>query len=113
MNLQSICLSVILVLTSGVVFSHEGGHGEASQEDIISIATEHVTALALEGVDVTGIGKLDQSWTTVPKANKKFTKNKGAYVVTFKHPKEDRTLYLLLSPSGDLYDVNYTGQFKK
>jgi hypothetical protein len=112
MNIQMIILSTFLVLSPSTVFAHMGGHDEINEVDIIPMATEHVTALTSQGVEIKGIGKLDPSWGQVPEKNKNFKRDKGAYIVTFKHPKEDKTLYLLMSPSGHLYDANYTGQFK-
>jgi hypothetical protein len=93
--------------------AHPGGHFNIAQGDVIPIASEHVMAIVKEGIEIPGIGKLDQSWNEVhPKHKKIIKKEIGYYIVSFAHPKEKKILYLLLSSSGDLYDANFSGQFE-
>ncbi len=111
MNIQTIIVATLLILSPITGFAHVGGHHEINEIDIIPMATEHVKMLISKGVEIKDIGKLAPSWGQVPEQNKNFKKKKGAYIVSFKHANEEKTLYLLLSSEGHLYEVNYTGQF--
>lgn len=54
---------------------------------------------------------LDASWKEIndPMFHQK---GDGYYVVAFKHPKQEKTVYLLMANTGEFYDVNFTGTFK-
>ena len=108
-----ILLFAVLFISPTLSSAHWGGHNYINEVDVIPIASEHVTALIKEGIDIKGIGKLDESWNKVRTVHKKITKKgNGYYVVSFAHPKEKKILYLLLSWSGDLYDANFSGNFE-
>lgn len=113
-TLKSFFIASLILLTSPLIAqAHIGGHGEISEVDVIPMASEHVAALIEDGVELPEIGKLDKGWRNVDPSNKKIDqKGDGYYVVSFAHPKEEKTLYLLLSLSGDLYDANFTGKFE-
>ena len=105
-----------IICNISMVLAHPGGHGESlpiDETEVVSTASGHMTQLIEQGVDLKGIGKLNENWKDVPESGKSMTKKpSGYYVVSFTHPKEKRTLYLLISPAGDLYDVNLSGIFE-
>ena len=115
MNFKSITMVfVFLLFFPALVLAHPGGHGEINQLDVIPMASEHVTGLVTEGIEIPGIGKLDPSWAKIPASKGKIVKRgSGFYVVGFPHPSEKKTLYLLLAVSGNLYDVNFSGEFER
>jgi hypothetical protein len=98
--------------------AHWGGHGNVEEvvikeADVIPTATAHVAELIKQGIKLEGVGQLDKSWNGVSEAGKKITqKGEGYYIISFKHPKEDKTLYLLMSSMGDLYGANFSGTFE-
>lgn len=58
-------------------------------------------------------GKLPSSWADVPLKNATiFKKLPEVYIIAVKNDKENKTLYVLLSSEGEVYDANFTGQFK-
>ena len=95
------------------VMAHDGHqHQQLSAWDVLAIA--HKTLSQLTEKDA-GIGRLPMSWTQVPAdAVKLHKKGQGYYIVAATNAVEAKTLYLLLSEEdGAVYDVNYTGEFKK
>jgi hypothetical protein len=98
--------------------AHWGGHGNVEEvvlkkESVIPTASSHVVELINQRIELKDIGRLDKSWSTVPESDKKITRQgDGYYIVSFKHPKEERTLFLLMSSMGDLYGVNFSGNFE-
>jgi len=61
-----------------------------------------------------GFGKLPQSWSKLSSAQTKLhASGKGYYVVAVENEAEGKTLYVLMSNTGDLYDANFTGEFPK
>lgn len=54
---------------------------------------------------------LDTSWKDI-KEPVFHSKAEGYYVVAFKHPEKEKTVYLLMANTGEYYDANFTGQFK-
>ena len=103
----------VLLLSVSTAHAHIGGHGYLMEEkEIIPVATEHVAFLIQEKQEMGDAGVLDSKWNKVTKEHKTMTKYEGFYVVRFDHPKEKKSLYLLLANTGDLYGINYTGIFE-
>jgi hypothetical protein len=106
---------MVLLFCNPVISSAHEGHGEyyvMAEKEVIPIANVHLAGLIEESFELKGVGKLDESWNRVHDADKAITKKgDGYYIVSFKHPQQNKTLYLLLSSSGDLYDVNFSGNF--
>lgn len=60
-----------------------------------------------------GFGQLDPSWNRVSKnATRIESKKGGYYVVAVRNKGEGRTLFILMSESGAVYDANFTGEFE-
>ena len=117
MKMRVFLILFILLCLISVSFAHFGGHGDGEEvslswNEVISVATHHVADLIKLQVDLKDIGVLDKSWNDVAPSAKKFDKREsGDFIVSFAHPVEKKTLYLLLSPFGDLYEVNFSGNF--
>lgn len=96
---------------SGMVFAH-GSHSPVSPAEALNIAKDAAVMLAEEDRGM-GFGKLDDSWKTVPADNISIGKTgPGFYIVTLGNISEKRTLYVLMSNTGDLYDANFSGKFE-
>lgn len=111
-----IFLSVVLLSFPTIPMAHIGGHGQINlnEVDVIPRASKHVATLIERGIEIKEIGKLDEKWKNVDPSQKVAKKwNVYYYVVSFTLPEDKETLYLLLSMSGALYDVNFTGNFDK
>lgn len=60
-----------------------------------------------------GFGKLPESWRAVPAKNAKLLRNgDGFYIVTVTNDAEQKTLYVFMSSNGEIYDANFSGEFK-
>ena len=58
------------------------------------------------------IGKLEPSWANIKATNIEIIeRGRGYFVVKAHNPQESDTTYLLISSTGELYDVNDTGKF--
>lgn len=98
--------------------SHGGSthsHGEAAKKiddkGAIAAASKNIAALIEQKKPVGGTA-LDATWATTTDADKKISKKgNGYYVVSFAG-KATKTLYVLLSDTGELYDANYSGKFE-
>lgn len=78
----------------------------------IAAASKAVDAIIKQKQPVEGAA-LDAAWSATADANKKISKKgNGYYVVSFDNKAAGKTLYVLLSHSGELYDANYSGKFE-
>lgn len=114
MNIKSILtLLAILFCLPQLTFAHGGGHGPVlSEKEVMAAATDGVYGLVKEGTEVENT-KLDKSWQDVPASDKKLVaKGQGYYIFGFNNQKQNKILYLLVSPSGELYDANFSGKFE-
>ena len=97
------------------VYGHGGGsHGHAplnEQEAIIS-ATEHIALIIKHKIPIED-GEVNSSWKKIPETNKSVSvKGDGYYIIAIEHPGQDKTLYLLITAYGELYDANFSGNFE-
>lgn len=61
-----------------------------------------------------GFGQLNKSWNELGlEAAKVYRADKGYFIVAVKNPGKGKTLYVLLSDEGDIYDANFSGDFPK
>lgn len=61
-----------------------------------------------------GFGKLPASWSELTSAQSTLhASGAGYYIVAVENKAEGKTLYVLMSNTGDLYDANFTGEFPK
>ena len=109
-------LSIALVfacLHNPAALAHSGGHKAISDEQALEVATDVVTQLTSRDVGL-GFGQIDASWNNLPKDRSRLhTKERRYYIVSVENAQEGRTLYILMSPGGDVYDANFTGEFSQ
>ena len=110
-------LFVVLLLIMSLVhgqtaFAHGTGHAPVTDKQAITIATGGVEQLVARDVGL-GFGQLDPSWNRLPEDAKRIESKEAAfYIVGVEHTGEARTLYFLMSRTGDIYDANFTGKFE-
>ncbi|MES2824223.1 MAG: DUF6488 family protein [Pseudomonadota bacterium] len=60
-----------------------------------------------------GFGKLPVSWSNLPAKNIKLhKKGEDYYIVAVANESDKKTLYVLMSTEGEVFDANFTGEFK-
>jgi murein endopeptidase len=100
-----------LLCTIQPVFAHDN-HVHVTDQSVLPIAKEAVAQLTTKDQGL-GFGKLSASWNDVPLKNAKVHKKyPGYYVVAVTNDKEKKTIYFVISEDGDVYDANFTGEFK-
>jgi len=108
--------ALVLSLQSALLLAH-GDHQHPSMEP------QEAEQAALRAADFfsqrdmgLGFGKLDASWTKLDISAAKVTvheKKKGYFIVGVTNTGQGKTLFVLLSDSGDVYDANFSGDFPK
>jgi len=102
---------ISLILSSSLTLAHGGGHKKIKDSQIIEYSDRNISIVVNKEVKIEG-DKLDKSWLTIPGSNKKIHKRgNGYYIITFKNDQNHKTLYILLSEEGELYNANYSGKF--
>ena len=100
-----------LLCNTPAVFAHEG-HEHVNDQSVLPIALEAATDLTKKDQGL-GFGKLPASWTNLPFKNAKVHKKyPGYFVVAVTNDAEKKTIYFVISVEGDVYDANFTGEFK-
>jgi len=110
-GILSIFLCFGLVIAEGT-FAHGGAHKPVNDQQAIAIATEVIQQFVVRDPGL-GFGKLSNNWNNLPaKAKRIHKKNAGYYIVAITNNKEGKTLYVLMSGVGEVYDANFSGVFK-
>lgn len=92
--------------------AHSGGHGEIVLNESQAISVAHSVATQFITQDPgLGFGKLDPSWKTLPAAAMRIHRKQDDYYIVSLTNK-DKTLFILISIFGDVYDANFTGEFE-
>lgn len=102
-------VALLMMLQAQNAIAHAGGHGPVPPE------MTKVAAGQFARFDAgLGFGQLSSGWKKLGKetANIK-TKGKGYYIVSVGNKAEGKTLYLLISASGEIYDADFSGEFPK
>lgn len=110
-------VSVLLVgalYSTSLAMAHEGhDHSFITEPAATEVGKNYSVHLTQEDGGF-GFGKLPESWRKVPAKNAKLHKNgDGYYIVTIVNEVEQKTLYVLMTSNGDVYDANFTGEFKR
>lgn len=103
-----------LMLLSGFqqAFAHsDHAHGTISEASALQLAKEATIELTERDAGL-GFGKLPESWKATPSTAAKIHKKGGDYfIVSVANAIEAKTLYVLISSDGEVYDANFTGVF--
>jgi len=110
--LASLLLSFFLLSTQAAFAHNDHSHEPITEVQAISVATEVLIELSSRDVGL-AFGKLNQSWTAIPaKELSIYKKGIDYYIVSAFHATEKKTLYILMSNTGEVYDANFNGAFK-
>jgi hypothetical protein len=110
MKTQILILLSLLLLVSQHVFSHSD-HAAITKSQAVSIASNIATQFSEKDAGLS-FGKLPISWASIPSDNIAiYNKGKGYYIVSVENKSEQKTLYVLMSSSGEVYDANFSGTF--
>jgi hypothetical protein len=110
-TILSTLFSLILIQSHGAL-AHEGGHAPIDEQQAMMVATKVVDHIVSTNPDL-GFGKLPASWQGLPEEAKLIhEKNTAYYIVAVTNKKEGKTLYVLMSSAGEVYDANLSGVFE-
>jgi hypothetical protein len=127
-NIMKILLPLIAFLVA-LIFAptayagpgHDHAHGHSHSHKVrkkldeagaIKAASKGVGIIIEQKHSVEG-EELDADWGKVPEGAKTVSqKGKGFYIVKFEKSDASKSLYVLMSDSGVVYDTNYSGEFK-
>lgn len=112
--LRPILFSITLVLTQYAAAhgDHEHEPPRAISEYVALIVAQRATTSMSRKDAGLGFGQLNESWAALPRANMKIhKKGSGYYVVAVLNQNEEKTLYVLMSDNGEVYDANLIGKF--
>ncbi len=103
-----------LILLAGFqqAFAHsDHAHGPISGASALQLAKDTTSQLTEKDAGL-GFGKLSESWKrTQDAAVKIHKKGSGYFIVSVANATEAKTLYVLISSDGKVYDANLTGEF--
>ena len=106
-------LSILFVTHGSNVLAHPGGHFTTISDDQ-AMAIGAAAAEQLVDYDVgLGFGKLTASWKGLSRdATRVHARGEGYYIVSVANTYEGETMFVLMSLSGTVYDINFTGEFE-
>ncbi|MDH5711042.1 MAG: DUF6488 family protein [Gammaproteobacteria bacterium] len=110
--------NIVLIFLLFVTFvqnanAHPGGHGPVNEQQAIEEASYVVEQFTLDDVGL-GFDKLAKSWAQLPEGAKRVhKKTDDYYIISLQNEAEGRTLYILMSLTGSVFDANFSGDFPK
>lgn len=109
------CLSILFSLifwVSHPSFALDNDHASMSETQAISLGGEVAKRLTLQDAGL-GFGKLPDNWLSIPtKDIALHKKGDGYYIVAVENKNNQKTLYVLMSWEGEVYDANFSGDFE-
>lgn len=113
MKIKTLLFRLVLLLAvhAQSVVAHPGGHGPVSEELAVMIATDIAEQFVSQDPGL-GFGKLSASWKNLPQeAKRTHIKGNGYYIIALDNRAKGKTLYVLMSIEGEVYDANFSGEF--
>ena len=109
---MTLLLTFLLMTCAQSVFAHSGGHSPVSETRAIEIASFTINQFIHFDAGL-GFGKLHKNWNDISAEEKRIhKKGDGYYIVSATNKKEGKTLYVLMSVGGEVYDANFSGEFQ-
>jgi hypothetical protein len=112
--MKKIMLAAVLgaLFNTASSIAHEGhDHSFITEYAAVDVGREFASGLTQKEAGF-GLGKLPESWNKVSAEDAKFLRNgDGFYIVSVTNAKENKTLYVLMTSNGEVYDANFTGEF--
>ncbi|MFT5085101.1 MAG: hypothetical protein ACI9Y1_003158 [Lentisphaeria bacterium] len=108
----SVIFSLVFLVSQNALAHSDHAHGPITETQALSLTAEVAKQLTEKDAGLE-IGQLPVSWASVAKENiATFKKGKGYYVMSVDNKSETKTLYVLMSSTGEVYDANFSGIFK-
>lgn len=105
-------LFALSIVHGQAALAHGGGHTPITDQQAILVAEDMVDQFIARDPGL-GFGKLSANWKNLPASARKIkTKKPGYYIVEVTNKKEGKTLYVLMTRAGEVYDANFSGVFK-
>ena len=109
-------LYLALLSFSQFAFSHGDDDHKHDDHSLNNVDAQNVglkTAKLFSEVDPKlGFGKLTDSWAGLSlEATTLHASGDGYYIVAVENSGESKTLYVLMSTAGDVFDANFSGEF--
>ncbi len=106
-------LILLTLLTSQTLLAHsDHGHGPISESSAQSLALDVAINLSSRDAGL-GFGQLPKTWAAIPVSNVVISKKgKGYFIVSVLNESEKKTLFILMSTGGEVYDANFSGVFE-
>lgn len=107
-----VCLSLMLLFSQQLFAHSDHSHGPISAAEAVALTAKVAKQLSSKDVGL-GIGKLPASWAATPQSQIAIhEQGPGYYIVAAENKAEKKTLYVLMSFGGEVYDANFSGVFK-
>ena len=91
---------------------HDHEHAAITEAEAVSLTQKIATRLTKTDAGLE-MGKLPASWANLPAEKIKIhKKGNGYYIMSASNGAEAKTLYVLMSTEGEIFDANLSGQFK-
>jgi len=106
-------LSFSILVSTNAISDESHGHVPTlapTNEQIIFKASQELGVIVDKSKLIEG-NKLDASWKHIT-GEKVHKQSYNYYIISFTHPKENKTLYIQLSSKGSFIDANFNGNFK-
>ncbi|PJZ29494.1 DUF6488 family protein [Leptospira kmetyi] len=109
-----IAVSILLLVTS--IYGHgdhkHGAERKVDKKEAIQIASKGVANLVSKKEKIDGV-ELNSSWNNTDNVSKTIhKKGEGYFIVQLANRKLVKSLYILISDDGEIYDANFSGIFK-
>ena len=105
-----IIILIILLFNTGSVFAH-GAHGKISAKEAIQVAIKTTQKLTFKDFGFE-VGKLNGSWKKLSKNDfKLYAVQANRYIVSASNKTNNKTIYFLMSMSGEILKANSTAEF--
>ena len=111
--MHKLLITLLLLLTSSLSFSHSDHSDGPINENKAFVIAKSVTHQFTQNDPGLGFGLLSESWRQLESSDyKMYKKGAGYYIVSVTNNLEKRSLYVLMAENGEVYDANFTGEFK-
>lgn len=113
MKIISSIIMLLTLLTSQSLYAHsDHAHGPISESAAQLLAINVASNLSSRDAGL-GFGQLSESWALLPvKYAAIIKKGPGYYIASVINNSEQKTLYILMSDGGEVFDANFTGEFE-
>ena len=110
-TIRSLIIFATLCFTQNSYAHGDHQHEPIAKASVVAIASDVAIDLASRDAGL-GFGQLAESWASIEKENIEiYKKGQGYYIASVQNNSEQKTLYVLMSDQGEVYDANFNGTF--